>query len=230
MRSDRLEAIASFVPKGSIVADVGTDHGYLPLFLVEENIATRVIASDVSAPSLAKLEAKIQNDMAIKTVVSDGLSHLKPNEAEVLTISGMGGVLIAELMDAHPQTTSAFQRMILAPNNASEAVRQKIHDFGFSIVDESLIKDGKHYYEIIVADPGEEFYRSDWEYQYGKILIDRGDIVLVEKLNRKCNVLIQVLSHLGFENSSKAQNRIYQIKKEIEDTEDLIRLCKYNHS
>lgn len=230
MRSIRLKTLASFIPKGMRVADVGTDHGYLPLYLIREGIASSVIASDVSAPSLAKLEAKLYKDMPIKTFVSDGLTHLEPGDAEVLTISGMGGNLIADLLEACPKTTQSFQRLVLAPNHASERVRRAIHHLGFYIFEEALVREGRHFYEVIVAEPGEEAYTRLWDYQYGKKIIDRGDLLLIAKLEKDQNVRSKILSEMKADSSSLAQARYEEIERAMKDVEDLIRLCKYNRS
>lgn len=230
MRSIRLRTIASFVPKGVRVADIGTDHGNLPLYLIREQIASSVIASDVSAPSLAKLQQKLQKGMPIETVVSDGLMHLKPGDAEVVTISGMGGNLMVDLLEACPETTRSFKRLILAPNHASEKVRRAIHGFGFYILDEVLVREGRHFYEIIVAEPGKEAYTRVWDYRHGKKMIDRGDPILIEKLGREQKVRSKILSQIEGDFTGLVQDRYKEIESEMKDVEELICLCKYNRS
>ena len=99
--SSRLEKIVEFVDNNSIVADIGTDHGLVPIYLSKNKIAKRIIGIDVSEKSLLKLKLKIENNMKyqnIYPIVSDGLKALKPFEVDTIIISGMGGLLISKIL------------------------------------------------------------------------------------------------------------------------------------
>ncbi len=100
--SNRLLEVANFVPKDSIVADIGTDHGYIPVFLVENNISNKVIATDISEKSLDKTvnyikELNLRNN--IEPRLGDGLETIKPCEVDTIIMAGMGGILIIEILE-----------------------------------------------------------------------------------------------------------------------------------
>ena len=138
--SDRLEKIIEFVEKNSIVADIGTDHGLVPIYLSKNKIAKRIIGIDISEKSLLKLKLKIENNLKyqnIYPIVSDGLKVLKPFEVDTIIISGMGGLLISKIIEESPEIAKSASILILQGNNNIEALRRFLHKNGYSIVDES---------------------------------------------------------------------------------------------
>ncbi len=186
--SDRLKTIADFVEKGSIVADIGTDHGYIPIYLVENEIAKKVIAADISRDSLQKsidsvrylnLEDRIDNRLG------DGLELIRPFEIDTLIIAGMGGVLIRDILEANRSVTDSVLRFILQGNTATAELREYLRDNDFVIVDEKLVKEKNQFYEIIVAERGKTFQEDRDFFDIGKKLIEKKDPLLEEYLNHK---------------------------------------------
>ena len=148
----RLKAIMDFVPIGSKVADIGTDHGYLAIELIKRNIAEFVIASDKNSNPLSAAQKNIREagiDSNIDVRLGDGLKSLKADEVDVICIAGMGGALICDILNAAPEVVAKVDKIILQPMNAAEKVIQwsKVNDF--YIEDEDLAEVDGIIYEII---------------------------------------------------------------------------------
>ena len=149
----RLKAIMDFVPSGSRVADIGTDHGYLAIELIKQNIAEFVVASDKNPKPLAAAQKNIRDagidNKNIDLRLSDGLKSLKVGEVDVICVAGMGGALMCEILDASPEIVAGVEKIILQPMNVVERVRQWSAENNFHIEDEDLAEVDGIIYEII---------------------------------------------------------------------------------
>ena len=148
----RLKAIIDCVPKGSRVADIGTDHGYLTIELIKRNIAEFVIASDKNSKPLAAAQKNIKEvgvEDKVDLRLGDGLKPLKVDEVDIICIAGMGGALMCDILDASPEIVEKIDKIILQPMNASEKVRQWGAENNFYIEDEDLAEVDGIIYEII---------------------------------------------------------------------------------
>ena len=148
----RLKAIMDFVPSGSRVADIGTDHGYLAIELIKRKIAAFVVASDKNIKPLEAAkrnikEAGIKDDIDLR--ISDGLQMFAVGEVDVICIAGMGGALMCDILNASPDVVESVDKIILQPMNAVEKVRQWATDNNFFIEDEDLAEVDDIIYEII---------------------------------------------------------------------------------
>ena len=148
----RLEAIASRVRRGCRLADIGTDHAYLPIYLVQEAICSKVIAADVNESPLAVAaqnicEKGLQDNIILR--LGDGLSVLAPGEVDDIVIAGMGGELIASLIKNAPFVRSPQYRLILQPMSRPETLREYLMTNGFHIEDEEIICQGNKLYIIM---------------------------------------------------------------------------------
>lgn len=154
--SNRLQAIADLVTKSSAVADIGTDHGYIPIYLIKNNIAEKVIAADISDGSLNKareLVSKYDLKDCIECRLGNGLDVLSPGEADTIIIAGMGGKLISQILKDQIQIAKSAESLILQPMNGQGELRKWLILNGFEIIDEDLVKEGNKFYEIIKAEP-----------------------------------------------------------------------------
>ena len=148
----RLKAIMDFVPNGSRVADIGTDHGYLAIELIKRNIAKFVIASDKNAKPLAAAQKNIKEagvEDRIDLRLGDGLKPLKADEVDIICIAGMGGALMCDILNASLEIVEKVDKIILQPMNASEKVCQWTAENNFYIEDEDLAEVDNIIYEII---------------------------------------------------------------------------------
>lgn len=222
--SKRLGGIASFVPKNSIVGDVGTDHGYIPVYLIDEGVAKKVIATDISENSLkkivnyVKLEGYEEN---IDTRLGDGLDVIKPFEIDTLIIAGMGGVLITEILDAHKEVRDSITHFILQGNVATKELRQYLYDNNFKIVDEKLVKEDGRFYEIIYAKKGKFLVEHPIHLEIGKKLITNKDPLLGEFINYKKDKAKNIARELENEKSENAKKRKQELLDYIEELEEV---------
>ena len=124
--TERLQMIAAHVEQGECVADIGTDHGYIPIRLLSEGIAGRVILTDLREGPLLKARKNFRRwlpDLEPEFRQGAGLSVLKPGEADVLIIAGMGGILISRILAAHPEIVNTASRLVLQPRNHAFTLR-----------------------------------------------------------------------------------------------------------
>lgn len=150
--SNRLSAVASLVKKGSTIADIGTDHGYIPVYLYKTGIISGAIAADINKGPLSSCEALVEQEGlggVIKTRLSDGLKNIKTDEYDTIIIAGMGGELISEILS---KKDIRDKHIILNPMTHPELARKFLYDNGFEINNDIIIKDGRHYYSVFDAD------------------------------------------------------------------------------
>jgi len=153
----RLSAIAAFVPRSSRVADIGTDHAYLPVFLLQTGLVEQVIAVDVHhGPYQAALETVTSAGLSdsISVRFGDGLTVIPPGEADTVVIAGMGGNTIVKILEDSWPITQSLTRLILQPMVAAAALRRWLAVTGWCIVEETLVEEDRILYEIIVAERG----------------------------------------------------------------------------
>ncbi len=152
MLDNRLQTVASFVRKGSRMADIGTDHAHLPVWLVQNGICPSAIASDiVKGPVVAATQtvSKAEETARIQVRLGDGLSTVKPHEVEDIVIAGMGGETIAAILQAAPWVQHARYRLILQPMTRAEVLRRYLWDSGFDIISETPVQQGRHWYTVL---------------------------------------------------------------------------------
>lgn len=168
--SERLSAVASLVKKDSAIADVGTDHGYIPVYLYKAGIIKSAVAADVNEKPLASCKALVVQEGlsdVIKTRLSNGLDNILPDEYDTVIIAGMGGELIADILS---RAEIENKHIILNPMTHPEIARKFLYDNGFDIINDLIIKDGRHYYSVFDANyTGEILPKTRSDYYLGNI-------------------------------------------------------------
>lgn len=174
MLDKRLMAAADFVPQGATLADIGSDHAYLPIYLVQTGVAIRALASDINVgPVRAAKKNILSYGVGDKVVAqrADGLCGVRDFCPDCITILGMGGELIVRIIDDAPWVKNKNIRLILQPMTHSEILSRYLCDSGFEIIDETLVCDGERddrIYRIIVAQyDGSKRKLSDAEHYVG---------------------------------------------------------------
>lgn len=221
MITPRLEMIIKHV-RGKKIADIGTDHAYIPIYLIENNLAGYVIASDINKGPLLIAGDNIKNHNLtekIETRLGGGLSVLKESEADTIIIAGMGGILISEILDADIENAKK-SKLILQPMNAQYELRKYLLTHGFKITDEDLAVEGFKVYNLIEAESGEQQpFENDFEYQIPKYLTKNQ--YFKNLYNKKHREFIKVIK--GLENSNNIdEDKLNQYKywlKELEKYE-----------
>lgn len=154
---DRLFLIASMVREGGIPLDVGTDHAYVPIYLIKSGMCRRAVASDVNRQPLTNACANAQRFGVFEKInfcLGNGISEIHPERYEVtdIIISGMGGELIAEIIDKSEYTRIPGIRLILQPMSSLQELRGYLAEMGYATITEKLCKTGDKYYTCIVAE------------------------------------------------------------------------------
>lgn len=159
MLDKRLKSAADFVRKGTMAVDVGTDHGYLPVYLIEEGIAKSCIACDINEKPLSAAAATVRKhglEDKIQTVLSDGLSDIEKDKAEDIVICGMGGELISKIMLDCPYTKSKDLHFVLQPMTNIPFLRESLYENGFFIEKEDVLNENGHDYAVLSVYYGGE--------------------------------------------------------------------------
>jgi tRNA (adenine22-N1)-methyltransferase len=153
--SERLQAVASRVPEGCRLADIGSDHALLPVWLVQAGRIRSAVAGELNeGPYLAA--AKQVREAGLEELITvrrgDGLAVLAPGEADAIAIAGMGGTLIARILHAGASKIAGVQRLILQPNVGADRVRQWLLDWNWVLIEEEIVEEDGKIYEILVAE------------------------------------------------------------------------------
>ena len=224
--SNRLLAAAGMVTKGNIVADIGCDHAYTSIYLCQAGIAPRVIAMDVNKGPLQGAKAHVEEAGLTERIdirLSDGLQKLVPGEADTALICGMGGLLMIKILSDYPFATESLKELVLQPQSEVDEVRKFLHKQGYEITKEHMLKeDGKFYVMMRAVKCGEpQGYEKEYEYLYGKLLIEEKNEVLPEFLDREQRLRTEVLLALEGQDTENARARREGLKREfslIEET------------
>lgn len=152
----RLRLIAGWVPEGAYLADVGTDHAYLPTWLRLQGKIRGAVASDLRSGPLerAKVTGSLYGTDNIEYRLCNGLAGIRPSEVDTVTIAGMGGETILSILKAAPWTADGQHTLLLQPQSHEEMVRQYLVENGFAITREALIRDRGTLYTVMEAKAG----------------------------------------------------------------------------
>ena len=200
--SKRLTAVAGLVTEGASVADIGTDHGYIPIHLIEQNLSPKVIAMDINKGPLERARIHIAGygmSDRIETRLSDGLAAVKPKEVEEMIVAGMGGGLVIHILEEGKQIVSTLKGCILQPQSEIQKVREYLVEHGFWFEAEDMVEeDGKYYpmmrwyHQNIVnirRPTGRKIVKKkNGSNLYGPLLLKNKNPILYEYLKREIRI------------------------------------------
>ncbi len=221
----RLLAIADSVPYGATVADVGTDHGYIPIYLYKEHKIERALAMDLRQGPLSRAEKNIDRfDLKdyIKTRLSDGLCALSDGEVDTAVIAGMGGLLIAEILEKSPVELDCY---ILQPMTATAELRSYLAENGYKIIDERLAKEDNKIYTVMTAKHGEMRVENPVYYQVGEKLLKNRDPLLPEFLDVLIHKYSEAFSGLLRAERVDTKEKMEEYKTILESLKKLKEVC-----
>ncbi len=229
--SDRLEALIRAVEPTEAAADIGTDHGFLPIELIRRGICKKMIACDVRSGPLDRAKAHVKAaglEDQIETRLADGLQGLRPLEVNSVVIAGMGGALMASILEkADPKVVEGLDQMILQPQSEFDKVRTQADRMGFIPVKEEMLIDRGKYYWLMVMEkrtsenlqdlPSESKEIPRWQKTFGTILPKRQDPILLQYVHRQIDLLNGLDKELETMPSEASMRRRKEIKEELAD-------------
>lgn len=197
--SKRLSALADFVTPGSRLADIGTDHGYVPIYLALNQRIPSAIAMDINEGPLNKAREHILShhlEGRIETRLSDGLDKLLPGEADTVLIAGMGGALMSKIIEKGSDVLKDVPELILQPQSEIAQFRHFLHEHAYKIVKEHMLIDDGKYYVMMKAVHGEEVYADEPAYIYGRLLLKEKNPVLYRLIQKELAANESIYAHL----------------------------------
>ena len=222
--SNRLLAVASLVTDGNVLADVGTDHGYIPIYLLQTKQIKKAIAMDINTGPLDRAKEHIAmfglNDY-IETRLSDGVAALTPGEVDTVLIAGMGGGLVMHILEEGKEVCHQTKELILQPQSELERVRAYLWSNGYVILEENMVLEDEKFYPMMRVQYcnqiDEESAQNGLFCRYGKHLLEQKHGVLLEYLKREEKIYGEILESLKKQPvSEKIKERIAEVEKVLE--------------
>lgn len=223
----RLQKIADQVAIGHRVADIGTDHGYIPIYLLKSGISPFAIATDVNKQPLKRAENNIAaNNLIhkIETRLGNGLSVLKLEEVDTVIVAGMGGILISELLDASGEIAQSSGSLILQPMQAQLELRKYLVGNNFIIEKDILVKEDDYIYEIIVAKSGEQKVSDPIYYEIGFHIKDNPRPLATEFINKKIKITKKIIRNISENASGSLDKKLKEMDEKLKKLEEVL-LC-----
>lgn len=226
----RLEAVGSLVLPNSILADIGTDHAYLPVYLLQEGKITSAIAGDIAqGPCKAAENTVAMYNMKDKVQVrlGSGLSVLTSNEVNCISIAGMGGSTMVEILSADMGIANSAKRLILQPQTGAAGLRKWLLANGWELVDEELVWENKRLYEIIAAEKVQAPKRaySAAELEIGPRLLDKQHLLLKDQFAKQLDTYNKQLGFMEKSAHAVQTDKYQQLKKMVVELEVLAHGC-----
>ncbi|GGE31492.1 tRNA (adenine(22)-N(1))-methyltransferase [Streptococcus himalayensis] len=220
--SKRLATVGSFVPQGARLVDIGSDHAYLPIALVQKGqikaaIAGEVVAGPYQSACQNVAEHSLQDKIEVR--LANGLAAFEVlDQMDTLVVAGMGGRLISEILAADEEKLSTLKRLILQPNNHEDRLRSWLHEHGWVLIAEEILEEAGKVYEIMVAEKGSQTLSSQ-EVCFGPYLLKEKSAIFQQKWQKEQEKLSQALARIPATHELERQvltQKIQEIKEVLD--------------
>ncbi len=214
--SPRLQKIIDLLASPTKVADIGTDHAYIPIYLAQNSKSEVLIASDINQmPCQAAYEHIKEAELADQIEVRQGagLSTLEVGEVEQAIIAGMGSRTIIDILKADYKLAQKLDKIILQPMAGAGLLRRWLYHNNFKIIEEGLVKEEEHLYQFIVARPGEMEGLDPLVVELGPQLITSNDELLLEYLNIIKNKWLRIISDIS--KSDPEHQKVKELSRKV---------------
>ena len=219
MLSLRLQTIASFLNKNDKVADIGTDHGYLGIYAVQNHLVESIILTDIKSSALASARKNIARlNLDIPTIVTNGLEDIDTTRLNTLVISGMGTSTILDIL-SNKAKLNPINKLILQSNNNLAELRRQITTLGYQLINEKTIEDNGFWYVVCLFQKDSQAFLDENTIKYGLLKKDKISYYEYLLLNNK-NILEQIKK-----NNSEALVKT-RLQQEIKDLANLLEECR----
>ncbi len=231
--SKRLLAVAGLAGSARVLADVGTDHGYIPVFLAQSGRIQKAIAMDVNEGPLNRAREHIRQyglQERIETRRCDGLSALVPGEADTIVIAGMGGALMMRILSQGEAPARAAERLVLQPQSEIYAFRRFLMERGYKITAEEMVREEEKYYAVMAAEYRKEAVGalefSEAEQKYGPLLLKDRHPVLLQYLQYQKEQKEKILRSLEANARQDVSGRRNEIMRELAELGEILQIWK----
>lgn len=232
--SKRLAQVAQFIPVGSRLADIGTDHAYLPVHLALAGKISSAVATDINEgpvqAALAHVE-KYQLQSVIDVRQGDGLEVLEPGEVDVIVLAGMGGSLICRLLEEGKEKLESVSRLIIQANTCIHQVRRWLLHNGWELKAEKIVEERGKYYEILMAEPGQgeapyiglEGEKREQALYMGPYLLKEKDEAFISKWTKEYEQKRSIIASLERSASPESEEKKAKFIRELNWIEEVIK-------
>lgn len=223
--SNRLQKIADLIQPAATMADIGTDHAYLPVCLCHSGKIEKAVASDIRPGPAERARATVRRwrlTDRIEVRVGPGLDTVRPGEADVIVIAGMGGLMIADILEQSRETAVQAGQLLLQPMTSIPELRQYLNENGYAILEEVLVPEDEKLYHIMRIAPAEAIPPQTWtELYFGRELLESGGVHVSLYLKRQRHKLKQMLEGLSQAASPEANEKQCQCESLLRELERL---------
>lgn len=222
----RLQSIANHIPKNTVCADIGTDHAYIPIYIVKNAISHKVIATDINKGPLARAKKQIQKEgleSQIETRLGNGLDVIGLFEVDTVIIAGMGGSLIKNILDANKERAKTIKTFILQPMIGQRELREYLIKNKFKTIKEDLVQENRRFYEIIIAEQGSQEIKKDIYLDISESLIESKHALLPSFIDLKKEELLKIIHQCEGEDSIYAEEKLKVCRDKLKDLKEVER-------
>ncbi|WP_207867978.1 tRNA (adenine(22)-N(1))-methyltransferase TrmK [Pseudomonas sp. 58(2021)] len=224
--SMRLERVSAHVPAGARLADIGSDHGYLPVALMRRGAIEAAVAGEMALTPFRSAERTVrENDLSQKITVrlADGLTAIEPQDAiTAISICGMGGETIRDILEAGKVRLSGHERLILQPNGGEQPLRQWLMDNDYRILCEEVLRENRFDYEIIVAERGDPVTYTEEELYFGPHQLQARSPAFVTKWQHRLRHKQQTLNHFGRARHGVCEHKVQDLVRQVRWINDVL--------
>ena len=224
--SMRLECVAAQVPAGARLADIGSDHGYLPVALLRRGAITAAVAGEVALTPFRAAERTVrENDLDpwITVRLANGLTAIEPEDRiTAISICGMGGETIRDILDSGKSRLSGQERLILQPNGGEQPLRQWLMENGYCILVEELLRENRFDYEIIVAERIGPVVYTDEELYFGPLQMQARSPAFLAKWRRILRHKQQTLAQFARARQEVPQEKVQEVARQVRWMDELL--------
>lgn len=223
--SERLKRVGSYVENQARLADIGSDHAYLPCYLAKQNLVSFAIAGEVVKGPFQSAERQVRSEGLTERVevrMGDGLDVIRAEDhISTITIAGMGGPLIAKILERGKIKAEQAKRLILQPNVHAWSIREWAETNGWQIIDEDILEENQKIYEILVLEKG-QMNLTDAERLLGPILMKKRSDSFQKKWMREKQEWERILKHLPTEDRQEIIQKKEELEQKIQMVEEVL--------
>ncbi|MBK5511640.1 tRNA (adenine(22)-N(1))-methyltransferase TrmK [Pseudomonas sp. TH15] len=224
--SMRLERVAAHVPAGARLADIGSDHGYLPVALMRRGVIAAAVAGEVALTPFRSAERTVREnglDQQITVRLGNGLAAIEPGDGiTAISICGMGGETIRDILDNGKSRLSGQERLILQPNGGEQPLRQWLMENGYRILCEELLRENRFDYEIIVAERAAAVMYTAEELYFGPLQMQARSPVFLAKWQRILREKQKTLTNFARARQAVPEEKVQDIARQAQWISELL--------